>query len=98
MSDIARKGKLGDSDIWQSSHFEYDAFGNVTRVGISGANNETAQSVGSTEYLTLATYSYDGSVNNGLLQSMSYGNGDSVSYSYDEYGRQIGQSYSEGVS
>ena len=98
VSDIARKGKLGDSDIWQSSHFEYDAFGNVTRVGISGANNETAQSVGSTEYLTLATYSYDGSVNNGLLQSMSYGNGDSVSYSYDEYGRQIGQSYSEGLS
>ena len=55
----------------QSYTMSYDGFGNMT--GVSVGNK------------SLASYTYSG--NNGQLSQMSYGNGDSVSYSYDNLER-----------
>ena len=55
----------------QTYTMSYDGFGNMT--GVSVGNK------------SLATYTYSG--NNGQLSQMSYGNGDSVSYSYDNLER-----------
>ncbi|MBP3484357.1 MAG: hypothetical protein J6K00_04590, partial [Oscillospiraceae bacterium] len=101
LSDLSRKGKVNDGDFWQSYHFEYDGFGNMTRIGVSSANNDTAQDVGSGSYRTLATYSYkrdqNDNTNNGLLYSMTYGNGNTVSYEYDIFDRTTKETYNNGV-
>ncbi len=55
----------------QTYTMSYDGFGNMT--GVSVGNK------------SLASYTYSG--NNGQLSQMSYGNGDSVSYSYDNLER-----------
>lgn len=59
LSDLSRKGKVNGSDFWQSYNFEYDSLGNMTRIGVSGANNTTAKDVTSDNYHTLASYTYD---------------------------------------
>lgn len=57
----------------------------MTRVQVCASS---AEQTGYTSPVTLASYSYDGSVNNGRLTTMAYGNGDSVSYTYDAFDRQ----------
>ena len=44
---------------------------------------------------TLATYSYTADANR-YLSALNYGNGDSVQYTYDDYGRVIQQTYEDG--
>ena len=69
---MTRTAYLPDgSSFTQSYGMSYNAFGQNT--GLSVGN------------ITLATYSY--AANGGLLQSMTYGNGDSVAYSYDALAR-----------
>ncbi len=51
--------------------FEYDSFGNTTEIS-AGSN-------------TLASYTYN--TGNGKLSTLTYGNGDSVRYTYDELDR-----------
>ena len=60
----------------QAYNFEYDKFGNMTKI-----------SVGSNAPYTLGSYSYG--AKNGLLTKLTYGNGNAESYSYDNYGRKI---------
>ena len=97
LSDLSLKGKWSGNDFWQSYHFEYDSFGNMTRIGVSGANNDTAQNVGSENYRTFATYDYGNVIHNGLLQSMTYGNGNTVSYEYDIFDRTTKETYNNDV-
>lgn len=98
LSDLSRKGKLNGSDFWQSYHFEYDSFGNMTRIGVSSANNTTAPSVGSGSYRTLASYDYEKGVHNGRLEKMTYGNGQTVEYEYDIFDRTTKETYNNGVT
>ena len=58
----------------QTYGFSYDAFGNVTAIRVGTR--------------TLAGYTY--AANDGLLTQQSYGNGDSVQYTYDALGRKTG--------
>ena len=68
LSAMTRTAKLSDgTPFTQTYGMSYNAFGQTT--GITVGN------------IALASYTY--ASNGGALQSMSYGNGDSVSYGYD---------------
>ena len=67
----------------------------MTRVQVCASS---AEQTGYTSPVTLASYSYDGSVNNGRLTTMTYGNGDSVSYTYDAFDRQRTAAYNDGTT
>ena len=69
LTAMTRSGSVPGEETEQAQTYtmSYDGFGNMT--GVSVGNK------------CLASYTYG--ANNGLLTQMTYGNGDSVSYSYD---------------
>ena len=81
--------------FWQHYLLGYDAFGNMTRVQVCASS---AEREGYTAPVTLASYTYEGNVNNGRLATMTYGNGDSVSYTYDAFDRQRTAAYNDGTT
>ena len=81
--------------FWQHYLLGYDAFGNMTRVQVCASSTERE---GYTAPATLASYTYEGNVNNGRLATMTYGNGDSVSYTYDAFDRQRTAAYNDGTT
>ena len=95
LSDLIRKGYLGSTGFWQHYLLNYDAFGNMTRVQVCASS---AEREGYTTPVTLASYTYEGNVNNGRLATMAYGNGDSVSYTYDAFDRQRTAAYNDGTT
>ena len=95
LSDLIRKGYLGSTGFWQHYLLNYDAFGNMTRVQVCASS---AEREGYTTPITLASYTYEGNVNNGRLATMAYGNGDSVSYTYDAFDRQRTAAYNDGTT
>ena len=95
LSDLIRKGYLGSTGFWQHYLLNYDAFGNMTRVQVCASSTERE---GYTAPVTLASYTYEGNVNNGRLATMAYGNGDSVSYTYDAFDRQRTAAYNDGTT
>ena len=64
----------------------------MTRVQVCASSAERA---GYTTPITLATYEYEGNVYNGRLAKMTYGNKDSVSYTYDAFDRQRTAAYND---
>ena len=78
--------------FWQHYLLGYDTFGNMTRVQVCASSAERA---GYTTPIDLATYEYEGNVNNGRLAKMTYGNGDSVNYTYDAFDRQRTAAYND---
>ena len=78
--------------FWQHYLLGYDTFGNMTRVQVCASS---AEREGYTTPIDLATYEYEGNVNNGRLAKMTYGNGDSVSYTYDAFDRQRTAAYND---
>ena len=66
--------------IAQTYTLTYDRFGNTTGIDVGG--------------IALAEYAYD--FQNGNLKNQAYGNGDSVSYTYDILNRVIKTEYSSG--
>ena len=103
LTDLIRKAfpQAADADgqnvnpFWQHYLLGYDAFGNMTRVQVCASSAERA---GYTTPIDLATYEYEGNVNNGRLATMTYGNGDSVSYTYDAFDRQRTAAYNDGTT
>jgi len=95
ISDLIRKAYLGTTGYWQHYLLGYDAFGNMTRVQVCASS---AEREGYTAPVTLASYTYEGNVNNGRLSRMTYGNGDSVSYTYDAFDRQRTAAYNDGTT
>ena len=95
LSDLIRKGYLGSTGFWQHYLLGYDTFGNMTRVQVCASS---AEQTGYTSPVTLASYTYEGNVNNGRLATMTYGNGDSVSYTYDAFDRQRTAAYNDGTT
>ena len=95
ISDLIRKAYLGTTGYWQHYLLGYDAFGNMTRVQVCASS---AEREGYTAPVTLASYTYEGNVNNGRLATMTYGNGDSVSYTYDAFDRQRTAAYNDGTT
>ena len=92
LTDLIRKAYLGTTGFWQHYLLGYDAFGNMTRVQVCASS---AEREGYTAPVTLASYTYEGNVNNGRLAMMAYGNGDSVSYTYDAFDRQRTAAYND---
>ena len=72
--------RTDDDSRSQTIGFGYDVFGNTTSVSIGS--------------LTLASYQYG--AGNGLLQKQVYGNGDYVTFTYDDLQRIIKTTYSDG--
>ena len=64
----------------------------MTRVQVCASS---AEREGYTTPIDLATYEYEGNVYNGRLAKMAYGNGDSVSYTYDAFDRQRTAAYND---
>ena len=103
LTDLIRKAfpQAADADgqnvnpFWQHYLLGYDAFGNMTRVQVCASS---AEREGYTAPVTLASYAYEGNVNNGRLSRMTYGNGDSVSYTYDAFDRQRTAAYNDGTT
>ena len=92
LSALARKSRVGTGAFtWQSYHFAYDPFGNMTQISVSGADN-TATSTPSSAIM-LAKYQYESGVNNGRLQKMTFGNDQTVQYSYDKFDRTTKEQY-----
>ena len=92
LTDLIRKAYLGTTGYWQHYLLGYDTFGNMTRVQVCASS---AEREGYTTPIDLATYEYEGNVNNGRLAKMTYGNGDSVSYTYDAFDRQRTAAYND---
>jgi len=95
ISDLIRKAYLGTTGYWQHYLLGYDAFGNMTRVQVCASS---AEREGYTAPVTLASYAYEGNVNNGRLSRMAYGNGDYVDYTYDAFDRQRTAAYNDGTT
>ena len=91
-SSAAYRYPLRRTGFWQHYLLGYDAFGNMTRVQVCASS---AEREGYTAPVTLASYTYEGNVNNGRLATMTYGNGDSVSYTYDAFDRQRTAAYND---
>ncbi len=92
LTDLIRKAYLGTTGYWQHYLLGYDTFGNMTRVRVCASS---AEREGYTTPIDLATYEYEGNVYNGRLAKMAYGNGDSVSYTYDAFDRQRTAAYND---
>ena len=95
ISDLIRKAYLGTTGFWQHYLLGYDVFGNMTRVQVCASS---AEREGYTAPITLASYTYEGNVNNGRLSRMTYGNGDYVDYTYDAFDRQRTAAYNDGTT
>ena len=92
LSALARKSRVGTGAFtWQSYHFAYDPFGNMTQISVSGADNNAASTPSSA--IMLAEYQYESGVNNGRLQKMTFGNDQTVQYSYDKFDRTTKEQY-----
>ena len=92
LSALARKSRVGTGAFtWQSYHFAYDPFGNMTKISVSGADNTAASAPSSA--ITLAQYRYENGVNNGRLQELTFGNGQTVQYTYDRFDRTTAEQY-----
>ena len=80
-----REGDTPNTPYNQRYNFSYDTFGNTTNI-----------TVGNTSTYNLGSYTY--APKDGLLTGMTYGNGATVSYSYDDYGRKTQTTTSSGDS
>ena len=78
--NLASAVRTNNDGIAQTYNFEYDAFGNMTKLKVGSD--------------VLVTYSYN--TGNGLLLKETYANGAWVSYGYDNLGRIKTTSYSDG--
>ena len=92
MSQIARGGYITENGVKSAKQLQlynlaYDAFGNMTKVSVGGKLNEPSDAY------VLATYDYGDT--NGHLNSMTYGNGDNITYYYDELDRLTEEMWNE---
>ncbi len=94
LARLSRQSGGSTSDDWQSYMFAYDSFGNMTSISVSDASHDDSQSLSK----TLASYAYEPGVNNGRLKTMTYGNGQTVSYEYDIFDRTTKETYNNGVA
>ena len=63
----------------------------MTQISVSGADNNAASTPSSA--IMLAKYQYESGVNNGRLQKMTFGNDQTVQYSYDKFDRITKEQY-----
>ena len=85
---LNRKDYLGTALTRQGYHFDYDAWGNTTKIYVGAASGDTSESLYSA--IWLAEYEYNV---NGTISKMTYTNSDYVLYSYDLLDRLISEVY-----
>ena len=73
-------------------YIDYDRWNNVDRIYA----NELNAALGALGDTYVAKYTYGTGVNHSRLEGISYGNGGTVHYRYDEYGHIVGISYDGG--
>ena len=86
-------GSSPSTKLKQYYNFTYDAFGNTTAISVGGTD---LQNPNYPTYYNLGTYTY--APRDGLLTCMTYGNGATVSYTYDKVGRKTEVTTSAGDS
>ena len=91
-SFLTSDGETVTGPFWQQYALAYDAFGNTTQVSVSGSTDGSAY----TTPVMLASYAYENNTN-GRLAQMTYGNGETVSYTYDLFDRKTAETYNDGV-
>ena len=87
----------GSTPFWQKYNLKYDSFGNNTSVTVKTSTDGVAFSSAK----KLVNYTYESTVNqhavnNGRLSSMTYANGNTVTYGYDVFDRIISETYNNG--
>ena len=91
-SFLTSDGETVTGPFWQQYALAYDAFGNTTQVSVSGSTDGSAY----TTPVMLASYAYENNTN-GRLAQMTYGNGETVSYTYDLFDRKTAETYNDGA-
>ncbi len=86
LSSVSRKAYRDGSVVWQRYAMTLDPWGNTKEIRVQGTGSTsdatpTMWNVG----IRLAAYEYAGE--NGELERTTYGNGSSVAYRYDRFGR-----------
>ena len=86
---------------WQSYKFTTDSFGNPMDIYVSSSDNSVPTPIYSD--IKLVHYEYESlinnnSINNGRLQTMTYGNNAWTTYTYDRFDQVIRQDFSGGDS
>ncbi len=88
LSSVMRKSFNGTTPSWQKYLTPTDSWGNVTKVQVQAGNHATLEAdVVWQSPVTLASYQYK--PNNGPLTKLTYGNGDTEEYWYDNFGRPV---------
>lgn len=87
----------GSTPFWQKYNLKYDSFGNNTSVTVKTSTDGVAFSSAK----KLVNYTYESTVNqhavnNGRLSSMTYANGNTITYGYDVFDRIISETYNNG--
>ena len=88
LASVTRAGYYDNNGVntrvTQDYAMTYDAYGNTTKIEVGTTAGK----------ITLGSYTY--APNNGVLQRMTYGNGDYTDYTYDDLGRTAQVSTSDG--
>jgi len=96
LSSIRRKSfyttEAGTTEFHQKYSIGYnDLFGNVASISVSGSNTGMDNSYSAEK--KLIQKSYESNINNGRLATMTYPNGDAVSFGYDLFDRITSETY-----
>ena len=89
---VTRETGSSTGTICQKYSYGRDLFGNLTGISVSRETVGGSMS----DPLMLASYQYESGVNNGRLSRVTYANGDHTSYLYDQLGRLIQETDSDG--
>ena len=91
VSGVIRETRSGNITSRQRYNYNRDPYGNLVSITVQKESGGSWSSP-----LTLTTYEYETSVNNGELSQKVYANGDAEEYTYDKYGRLTEETDSEG--
>ena len=92
MSALTRKTfptEGSNTALWQRYSFASNKWGQRTAVTVNGSTDGSTWDSG----ITLATYTYE--ANGGELTEQTYGNGNKITYEYDELDRLIKKTYND---
>ena len=102
LRELERKNREYDSNSntfdYQNYVKTYDSFGNTTQVAV----NRTQDLITYSDPIVLASYEYEGSVNNhnvnnGRVSKYTFANGDTINFTYDMFDRVKTATYNDGT-
>ena len=86
LSSVSRKAYRDGTTVWQRYAMTLDLWGNTKEIRVQGTTS-TGDSVPASWNMGVRLASYEYAGQNGNLEKTTYGNGSSVAYAYDRFGR-----------